>query len=213
MGNPRYCSECGAGLSAAGKFCVQCGAPVLNATQSSDIGPTRLAEEVITQPRQNLLLRPVVLLPVGLLVGFGILWFMFSSVFNSPEAQLARCLDEGNLNLVAKRTADRISEMTAELDRASDSGEMIDFYQANYQLNRVYGPSFVSLGQDWARLDDCDSSVIGPLQEVTGQELTNLGDILTDVEVGDYSELNRAINHMENVKKTTKMLSLYLESN
>ena len=208
----RYCSECGAELATTGKFCNQCGAQVQVPTQSFDGGETEPAAEDSSKPRPKLLLRPLVLIPVGLVIGLGILWFIYSSVFNTPEAQLARCISEGNHNLVAKRTAQKIVDMTTELNRASNSGEAADLYFANNQLNNVYGPSFVSLGQEWARLDDCDSSVTGPLQEVLGQELISLGVILSDVEVGDTYELNRAVNHMENIGDLTSMLSVYLDS-
>lgn len=210
MGESRYCSECGAELATTGKFCNQCGVQV--PIQSFDDGKPEPATENPSKSRKNFLLRPLVLIPVGLIFGLGILWFLYSSVFNTPEAQLARCISEGNHNLVAKRTAQKISEMTTELNQASNSGETVDIYSANYRLNRVYGPAFVSLGQDWARLDDCDSSVTGPLQEVIGQELISLGVILSVVEVGDTHELNQAVNHMENLEDLTSMLSLYLDS-
>lgn len=212
MGESRYCSECGAELATTGKFCNQCGAQVQAPTQSFDKGELEPAAEDSPKGRKKFMLRPLVLIPVGLVFGLGILWFIYSSVFNTPEAQLARCISEGNHNLVAKRTAQKISEMTTELNLASNSGEAAEIYSANNQLNKVYGPSFISLGQDWARLDDCDSSVTGPLQEVLGQELISLGVILSDVEVGDTYELNKAVNHMENIGDLTTMLSLYLDS-
>ena len=211
MEHPRYCGSCGTSVSGQENFCTACGSPLVQENKAGGPGMSTDQSVESQAPAPKTLTRSAILIPIGaLLVVLVVALGYFLG--GSSERQAERCFSESGHTSLARQTADGISAMTRDLNRASDAATAAALREAGTRLNVEHGPAFIRLGQRWLSLPDCGDAQVKRYGNMIGEDLISLGSILRDFEFPNFSTLERGISIMERIGSTTGRLVDHLDS-
>jgi len=131
----------------------------------------------------------------------------------APEAgedDSALCyVDSGYLE-AAMASSGALGEMSESINDGVSAGTEEALRAVTIELRTIYGPRFISQGEQWSNLASCGDSEIDALVSEMSVTLEDLGALLSNHEHGNVSELEQAIVLIQNAGSIATLISARL---